>query len=84
MKMITIILFAAAMAPAVFSSEVQYPPDNASEIVPPHSQRGNTYAKGDPFDRIIHGYDMVDLDIVWKTTRDDRPPLEQELDRILG
>jgi hypothetical protein len=57
MKMIAIILFAAVAVPAVFSSEIQYPSDNASEIVPPHSQRGHTYAKGDPLDRIIHGTD---------------------------
>jgi hypothetical protein len=55
MKMIAIILFAVVAAPAVFSSEVRYPSDNASEIVPPHQQRGYTYAKGDPLDRIIHG-----------------------------
>jgi hypothetical protein len=57
MKMITIMLFALVAAPAVFASEVQYPSDNASEIVPPHQERGYTYAKGDPLNRIIHGTD---------------------------
>ncbi len=33
--------------------------------------------------RIIHGYDLVDLDIVWRTVREDLPILVNELDRAL-
>jgi uncharacterized protein with HEPN domain len=34
--------------------------------------------------RIIHGYDTVDLDILWAIVQDDLPPLIAELRRILG
>ena len=34
--------------------------------------------------RLIHGYDDVDLDILWDTIEIDLPPLVDELKRILG
>ncbi len=34
--------------------------------------------------RLIHGYDEVDLDILWDTIEIDLPPLVSELKRILG
>jgi uncharacterized protein with HEPN domain len=33
--------------------------------------------------RLIHGYDFVDTDIVWDTARDDLPALVAELERII-
>ncbi len=33
--------------------------------------------------RLIHGYDDVDLDVLWATLTDDLPTLLQQLDRIL-
>ncbi|MFW6157947.1 MAG: DUF86 domain-containing protein [Planctomycetota bacterium] len=33
--------------------------------------------------RLIHGYDDVDLDILWTIIQDDLPPLIAELSRIL-
>jgi len=33
--------------------------------------------------RLIHGYDEVDLDILWETIQTDLPPLIAELDRVL-
>jgi uncharacterized protein with HEPN domain len=33
--------------------------------------------------RLIHGYDEVDLDIVWKALRDDLRPLIAVLERIV-
>jgi uncharacterized protein with HEPN domain len=33
--------------------------------------------------RLIHGYDIVDHDIVWNTVSEDLPPLIAELERIL-
>jgi uncharacterized protein with HEPN domain len=33
--------------------------------------------------RLIHGYDAVDLDILWIIVQDDLPPLVAELRRIL-
>ena len=33
--------------------------------------------------RIVHGYDTVDLEIVWKAVRDELPPLVPALERIL-
>jgi uncharacterized protein with HEPN domain len=33
--------------------------------------------------RLIHGYDDVDLDILWAIVQDDLPPLIAELRRIL-
>jgi len=33
--------------------------------------------------RLIHGYDLVDYDILWDTIRHDFPALIAELDRIL-
>ena len=33
--------------------------------------------------RLIHGYDQVDLDVLWDTVEDDFPPLIAELERIL-
>jgi uncharacterized protein with HEPN domain len=34
--------------------------------------------------RLIHGYDSVDLDILWDTIEVDLPPLIEELENILG
>jgi uncharacterized protein with HEPN domain len=34
--------------------------------------------------RLIHGYDIVDYDIVWSTVADDLPPLIVELEKILS
>jgi uncharacterized protein with HEPN domain len=34
--------------------------------------------------RLIHGYDRVDLQIVWHTIQGDLPPLIDSLRRILG
>ena len=33
--------------------------------------------------RLIHGYDQVDLNILWDTIEDDLPPLIVELEKIL-
>lgn len=33
--------------------------------------------------RLVHGYDTVDLQILWDTITDDLPPLVAELRRIL-
>ncbi len=33
--------------------------------------------------RLIHGYDTVDLDRLWEVLRSDLPRLDTELDRIL-
>jgi uncharacterized protein with HEPN domain len=35
-------------------------------------------------DRLIHGYDSVDLDIVWSIVQSDIPPLVAELERLLA
>lgn len=35
-------------------------------------------------DRLVHGYDKVDLNVLWDTIQDDLPPLIAELERILG
>ncbi len=34
--------------------------------------------------RLIHGYDFVDYDILWDTVTNDLPPLITELERILA
>jgi uncharacterized protein with HEPN domain len=34
--------------------------------------------------RLIHGYDAVDLDVLWDTIEVDLPPLIAELGKILG
>jgi uncharacterized protein with HEPN domain len=34
--------------------------------------------------RLIHGYDSVDLDILWEILRGDLPHLVDELERTLG
>lgn len=34
--------------------------------------------------RLVHGYDTVDLRVLWDTITDDLPPLIAELERILG
>jgi uncharacterized protein with HEPN domain len=34
--------------------------------------------------RLIHGYDTIDLDLVWQTIEDDLPPLIAALDAILS
>ena len=33
---------------------------------------------------VIHGYDLVDLGVVWKTIQEDLPPLRQQIARILA
>lgn len=33
--------------------------------------------------RLIHGYDQVDLNVLWDTITDDLPPLVQKLERTL-
>lgn len=34
--------------------------------------------------RLAHGYDVIDLDILWDIIQHDLPPLIVELERILG
>ena len=34
--------------------------------------------------RLVHGYNSVDLDVLWDTIEDDLPPLVAELEKILG
>lgn len=34
--------------------------------------------------RIVHGYDQVDFDLLWDTIRDDLPPLICRLKTMLG
>lgn len=34
--------------------------------------------------RLVHGYDDVDFDILWETVQLDLPPLIAELEKILG
>ncbi len=34
--------------------------------------------------RLIHGYDEVDLEVLWQVVSIDLPPLVLELNRILG
>ena len=34
--------------------------------------------------RLIHGYDQVDFDILWQILTQDLPPLVQELEAILA
>ena len=33
--------------------------------------------------RLIHGYDVIDLDVLWQTITEDLPPLVRELERML-
>ena len=33
--------------------------------------------------RLVHGYDAIDLDVLWDTIVDDLPPLIAELEKIL-
>lgn len=33
--------------------------------------------------RLVHGYDQVDLDVLWDTLEFDLPPLIEKLDQIL-
>jgi len=33
--------------------------------------------------RLVHGYDLVDYDIIWSTVVEDLPPLIAELEKIL-
>ena len=33
--------------------------------------------------RLIHGYDLVDYDIVWSTVSEDLPPLIAELEKMV-
>jgi uncharacterized protein with HEPN domain len=34
--------------------------------------------------RLVHGYDIVDYDIVWSTVTEDLPPLIAELEKVLS
>jgi uncharacterized protein with HEPN domain len=34
--------------------------------------------------RLIHGYDVVDLDLLWDTITNDLPPLVKSLQGIVG
>jgi uncharacterized protein with HEPN domain len=34
--------------------------------------------------RLIHGYDSVDLDVLWDTIEVDLPPLIAEIEKIIG
>jgi len=34
--------------------------------------------------RLIHGYDVVDASLVWKTVEEELSPLLTQLDRILA
>ena len=34
--------------------------------------------------RLIHGYDAVDLDVLWDTIEVDLPPLIAEIEIIIG
>ncbi len=34
--------------------------------------------------RLIHGYDSIDLDILWQVVRQDLPPLIAALERIIA
>jgi uncharacterized protein with HEPN domain len=34
--------------------------------------------------RLVHGYDIVDYDIVWSTVTEDLPPVILELEKILS
>lgn len=33
--------------------------------------------------RLIHGYDVLDWDLLWNTVVEDIPPLIEELERML-
>ncbi len=33
--------------------------------------------------RIVHGYDVINLDIVWKIVHEDLPPLIEQLQKII-
>lgn len=33
--------------------------------------------------RLVHGYDEIDLDVVWEVIQQDLPPLIEELKRII-
>jgi len=33
--------------------------------------------------RLVHGYDKIDIQVLWDTITDDLPPLIAELERIL-
>ena len=33
--------------------------------------------------RLVHGYDLVDYDIIWNTVTEDLPPLIAELEKIV-
>ena len=34
--------------------------------------------------RVVHGYDVVNLDVVWGIVHDDLPPLIGQLEKIVG
>jgi uncharacterized protein with HEPN domain len=33
--------------------------------------------------RLVHGYDVIDLDVLWDTIRDDLPPLVKALEEAI-
>ena len=33
--------------------------------------------------RLVHGYDVIDLDLLWRTVREDLPPLMEALQGAL-
>ncbi len=35
-------------------------------------------------DKLIHGYDVIDIAIVYRTVKDDLPALIEQLDELLG
>jgi uncharacterized protein with HEPN domain len=34
--------------------------------------------------RIVHGYEVLDVDVLWDTLNEDVPPLIAQLSKILG
>jgi uncharacterized protein with HEPN domain len=38
----------------------------------------------DTRNRLIHGYDVVDLDVLWDVIQNDLPPLVVQLEKIVG
>jgi len=34
--------------------------------------------------RLIHGYDIVDYDVIWSTVADDLPPVIAALEEVLS
>lgn len=34
--------------------------------------------------RIVHGYEVLDVDVLWDTLNEDMPPLIRQLTEVLG